>query len=587
MVPPSDRPWLSKYAKGVPAEIAQPAQPVYGVLEQAAELYPNRAAIEFMGRRTSYLELLDQVSRAAQMLHSHGVGKGSIVAIALPNCPQHVVAFYAAMRLGAIVAEHNPTYTLVQLAHQLADCGAEYLIAWDKTLRDTPEVTARLKAVFSVDMTAALPASKRFALRLPLPKTRALRDDMTVVGAFAVPAAATLFSWEIATKNAAPLDRSVPGPDLDDIALLQYTGGTTGVPKGAIITHSNLVSNAVQSVAWVVGIRPGDETFYAALPFFHAFGLNLCLMIPPLVGGTVVIFPKFSVDMVLAAHKHTPATLFAGVPPMFDRLERAASERGESLRGIRHSICGAMAVEPAVAERWEAATGGILVAGYGLTEASPIVGGNPTSADRRHDCIGLPYPSTEARIVDPEDIDRDLPYGEPGELLVRGPQVFAGYWNSPEETAAVLTPDGWLRTGDLVVMEPDGFMRLVDRIKEVIVTGGHNVYPSQIEKELLLMPESLDVTVVGVPGGDLGEWVAAAVVLAPGAKLELEQVAEWCCQRLARYAIPRELFVVQDLPRSLIGKALRRLVRKQIIDDAAIQQLPNPIPETASIPTAQ
>jgi long-chain acyl-CoA synthetase len=540
-------------------------------------LYPNRAAVEFMGRRTSYADLNAQVDRAAQALLSHGVGKGSIVAIALPNCPQHLVAFYAAMRLGAIVAEHNPTYTAVQFAHQLADCGATHLIAWNKTLepvaealRQTPRLADHLRTVFSVDMTAALPAIKQLALRLPLPKTTALRRDMTVVGPVVELPGVALFSWEAVTKWSPPLGRDVPGPDPADIALLQYTGGTTGVPKGAILTHSNLVANAVQSVAWVVGIRPGEETFYAALPFFHAFGLNLCLLIPPLVGGTTVVFPKFSVDMVLAAHKHTPATLFPGVPPMFERLERAARQRGVSLKGIRHSICGAMAIEPAVVERWEAATEGILIVGYGLTEASPIVGGNPTSDDRRPDCIGLPYPSTEARIVDPDDPERDLPDGEPGELLVRGPQIFAGYWNCPEETAAVLTADGWLRTGDLVVMEPDGLLRLVDRLKEVIVTGGHNVYPSQIEKELLLMPEILDVTVVGVPGGDLGEWVAAAVVLAPGAKLELEQVVEWGRQRLSRYAIPRELFVVQDLPRSQIGKTLRRLVRKQIMDGAAV-----------------
>jgi long-chain acyl-CoA synthetase len=554
---------------------------VYGGLEQAARLYRKRPAVEFMGRRTTYAELIDQVSRAAEVLRAHGVGKGSIIAIALPNCPQHVVAFYAAMRLGAIVAEHNPTYGAVQFAHQLKDCGATHLIAWDKALesvagamRAEPTVAAKMEVAFSVDLTAALPASKRFALRLPLPRARALREDMTVVGANPALPGVRVTSWEKAVKRARRLDPWVPGASIDDIALLQYTGGTTGVPKGAILSHRNLVANATQSVCWVAGLRPGDETFYAVLPFFHAFGMNLCLVAPQLVGATIVVFPKFSVDMVLAAHKHTPATLFPGVPPMFDRLERAASERGASLQGIRHAICGAMAVTPAVAERWEAATGGLLVGGYGLTEASPIVGGNPTTELRRPDCIGLPFPSTEARIVDPADPSRDLPEGEAGELLVRGPQVFSGYWNDPVETAAVLTPDGWLRTGDLVVMEPDGFLRLVDRIKEIIVTGGFNVYPSQIEKELALMPEILDVAVVGMPSGDLGERVVAAVVLAPGAKLELEQVVEWGRQRLARYAVPRELFVVQDLPRSQIGKALRRIVRTQILEGSTVQAAP-------------
>jgi long-chain acyl-CoA synthetase len=552
-------------------------------LERAAQIYPKRAALEFMGRATSYAKLSDQVSRAAEALRRSGVGRGTVVAIALPNCPQHVVAFHAVLRLGGIVAEHNPTYTASQFAHQLADCGASYLIAWDKALapiaqalQDNPGAAAKLKAAFSVDLTRALPLSKRLALRLPLPKTRLLRQDMTVPGASPQLAGTPLASWDKTVRRGRPLPDGMPGPAVADIALLQYTGGTSGVPKGAILTHSNLVSNAVQSVSWVTGLRQGEEIFYAALPFFHAFGLNLCLVTPPFVGATTVVFPKFSVDLVLSAHKRAPATLFPGVPPMFDRLEHAAKQRGVSLRGIRYAISGAMAIDPDLAARWEAASGGMMLSGYGLTETSPIISGDPVSDSRRRGCIGLPYPSTEVKVTDPGDPTRQLPPGQTGELLVRGPQVFAGYWNSPAETAAVLLQDGWFRTGDLVTMEPGGFLRLVDRIKEVIVTGGFKVYPSEVEQELALMPEILEVAVVGMPGGDLGERVAAAVVLAPGAKLELEQVVRWCRQRLSRYAIPRELFVLPNLPRSQIGKALRRLVRQQLLDGVANGQRRTP-----------
>jgi long-chain acyl-CoA synthetase len=563
--------------------VPAPPGPVHTALQDAARVYGERPALDFFGRRTSYGQLWHQVLIAASALAQRGVGLGTVVGLVLPNCPQHVVAFYAVARLGGIVVEHNPTYAPNQFAEQLADSGATCVIAWDKVAPTIAERVNRDKVdVISVDMTAALPVTRQVLLRAPLPQVRRLRNDMT-----GGPRAG-IVRWETLMREHEPLPETVPGPQLDDVAALQYTGGTTGTPKGAILTHANLVANAMQSVAWVPRLIRGREVFYGALPFFHAFGLTLCLTVPPRIGGLLVIFPKFDVKMVLAAQKRIPGTFFSGVAPMFERLVNAAGEpadeAGEAagdansdssrkpsgrgsvdLTSFRHSISGAMALPGEVARRWEAATGGLLIEGYGLTESSPIALGNPASSARRPGMLGVPFPSTEARIADLDRPDEEAAIGQSGELWVRGPQVFQGYWNRPEETADCLTPDGWLRTGDVVVRDADGFVELVDRIKEVIVTGGFNVYPSQVEDQLAQMPQIAEVAVVGVPGSDLGERVVAAVVLRAGAHLDLAQARAWCVDRLARYAIPKQLVLMTELPRSQVGKVLRRVVRRQIV----------------------
>jgi len=339
------------------------------------------------------------------------------------------------------------------------------------------------------------------------------------------------------------------------------------VPRGAVLRHRHLLANALQGQAWTQH-GPASQTVYAALPFFHAFGLTLCLTYAVRIAATIVIFPRFDVDAVLRAQERRPATFLPGVPPMFERLATAARERDVDLSSIRQAISGAMALPAATARLWEEVTGGLLVEGYGMTEMSPVALGNPVGPARRAGTLGVPFPSTHMRVVDPEEPAREVEPGERGELLLRGPQMFDGYWQAPEDTAASFVElDGhtWLRTGDVVVVEPDGFVRLVDRIKEVIVSGGFNVYPSQVEDHLRAMPEIDDVAVVGLPGGDLGERVVAAVVLAEGvARVELAAVRAWCEQRLARYAHPREVHVVEDLPRSQIGKVLRRVIREQI-----------------------
>ncbi|MFI7606007.1 long-chain-fatty-acid--CoA ligase [Micromonospora sp. NPDC049366] len=553
----AERPWLRSYAPGVPATIDPSDESLVDLLADAARRFGSRTALDFFGATTTYAELADQVDRAAEALRRLGVGRGDRVALVLPNCPQHVVAFYAVLRLGAVVVEHNPLYTRQELAHQLADHGARVAVAWDKV---APSVlgAAEVETVLAVDLTRALPRPKRWALRVPLPRVRETRAAMTG------PAPGTR-SFERLLAATGPLAADHPAPGPDDTALLQYTGGTTGTPKGAVLTHRNLRANAAQGRAWVPGLRDGAETVYAVLPLFHAYGLTLCLTFSVSIGATLVLFPRFDVDQTLAAVRRRPPTFLPAVPPIYQRLADAARERGVDLGSARYAISGAMALPPATVEVWESVTGGLLVEGYGMTETSPVALGNPVSPARRPGTVGVPFPSTEIRIVDPEDPSRDRAVGEPGELLIRGPQVFAGYWRRPRETAAVLLPDGWLRTGDIVVMDPDGFVTVVDRIKELIITGGFNVYPSEVEEALRRVPGVRDAAAVGLPGDGGGEEVVAVVVLDEGCTSDPDGIRFACRRHLTGYKVPRRVVVVDDLPRSQIGKVLRRQVRDGLL----------------------
>lgn len=570
------RPWLDRYAPGVPATVDVPDEPVTAALDRAAARWPDRVAVDFFGATLTYAALAERSRVAARALAALGVTRGDRVAIALPNCTSHVVAFHAVLRLGAVVVEHNPTYTADELAHQLADSGAVVALVWRKAVPAVQSVRARtdLRHVVAVDLADDMPARLRLALRLPVAAARAKRAALGADVPLDVP------RWHDLVTAAARDGDPAPGTERpavhgDDLALLQYTGGTTGVPRAAMLTHRNLVANTVQGEAWA-DFREGEETVYGVLPFFHAFGLTFCLTLPARIGATVVVFPSFDAATVLAAQRRRPATFLPGVAPIFSRLLAAAAavpaRRRPDLRSIRLGFAGAMPITAETASAWESATGGLLIEGYGMTESSPVALGNPCTADRRPGTLGLPFPSTDARVVDPEDPTRDATPDDAGtrrgELLVRGPQVFAGYWHGPEETAAQLLPGGWLRTGDVVTLDADGVVTLVDRIKEVIVTGGFKVFPSQVEDHLRTMPGVRDVAVVGLPADGADETVAVAVVLddSPGAPVvDLAALRAWGERRLARYALPRSFMVVPDLPRSQIGKVLRRVVREQLL----------------------
>lgn len=562
----------------------QPARTTTALLGEAARRWPDRVAIDFLGATTTYAELAEQVRAAATVLHDLGVRRGDRVGLILPNCPQHVVAFYAVHSLGAVVAEHNPLAAVEEVRAQLDRHGAKVVVAWEHAVatavpdgQGAAVATPQARTVLAVDLTAAMPRRTRLLLRLPLPAARAQRERLRA----AVPEGVGSWDREVARAARAPARSGLrpdgpaphtPGPSPEDLAVLLPTGGTTGTPKLVALTHANLTANVAQGRQWVPGLREGEETFGAVLPFFHAFGMTLCLTFAVSMGATQVVLPSFDVDMVLAATRRRPLTFLAGVPPMFDRLAAAVPEKDpQLLRSIRFAISGAMALDPEVARRWEAATGGLVIEGYGMTECSPVALGNPFGPHRRPGTLGIPFPGTAIRVVDPEEVEHDpeaadVPDGEVGELLVRGPQVFGGYLDDPEETAQVLLPGGWLRTGDLVRRDPaDGFVALADRRKELIVSGGFNVYPTQVEAAVRGMPGVVDVAVVGLPDSSLGERAVAALVLEPGAAVDLDAVRAWLHGRVSRYALPGAVHVLEELPRSQLGKVLRRRVRELLL----------------------
>ncbi|TFD28741.1 long-chain-fatty-acid--CoA ligase [Cryobacterium lyxosi] len=553
------RPWLASYAPGVPGTIAETTETLTDMMETSAERFAPAIALDFFGSSTTYAELGEQISRAANGLRKLGVSPGDRVALVLPNCPQHVVAFYAVLRLGAIVVEHNPLYTDRELRHQFEDHGARVAIVWNKVYESARRFPKDMGVadIVTVDLTRAMPFSKRLALKLPIKKAQDARASLT-----AGPGKGAI-SWE-SIVGARKLHPSHQRPLLTDTAVLQYTSGTTGTPKGAILSHYNLRANAAQGSAWVAGLRPGDETVYGVLPMFHAYGLTLCLTFAMSIGARLVLFPKFDEKLVLDAAKHAPPTFLPAVPPIYDRLVTAAAKKKVSLAGVRFAISGAMNLPVSIVERWEEATGGLLVEGYGMTEASPIVAGNPVGPSRRPGTVGVPFPSTDIRVVDPEDPTIERGFDEEGELLVAGPQVFSGYWDRPSESAEVLLPGGWLRTGDIVRVSADGFITIIDRLKELIITGGFNVSPSEVEETLLSHPDINDAAAVGLPSPTGGEDVVAVVVLRPGVDLDVTAVREYCRTRLSSYKVPRRIVEVDDLPRSLLGKVLRREVRNRL-----------------------
>jgi long-chain acyl-CoA synthetase len=554
-----DRPWISQYAEGVPAEIELPTGSLVDMFEETVRTFKSNVALDFFGSTTTYAELGMLVARAAEGLRKAGVGAGDRVALVLPNCPQHVIAFYAILRLGAIVVEHNPLYTDREMRHQFEDHGAKVAIVWDKVgdrIHAMPADVA-FDTVVAVDVTRAMPFGKRVALRLPIPKARAARNSLTASSKSSMP-------WE-KLLNHRPVRRSVAKPQVDDLAVIQYTSGTTGTPKGAKLTHFNLHANALQGRAWVPGMVPGKEVIYAVLPMFHAYGLTLCLTFAMNSGARLVLLPKFDVDLVLDAAKSHPPTFLPAVPPIYERLATAAQKRKVDLTGIRFAISGAMNLPVSTVELWEKVTGGYLVEGYGLTETSPVALGNPIGPSRKPGTVGVPFPSTEVRVVDPENPSVDRKPGEKGELLIRGPQVFQGYWQKPDETDKVMLEGGWFRTGDICTVDGDGFVTIVDRIKELIITGGFNVSPSEVEDALRQHPDVTDVAVVGLPTGGGGEDVVAAVVLKSGATFDEKAMRDWSRDHLTAYKIPKTITVIDELPKSLIGKVLRRAVREKLL----------------------
>lgn len=540
----------------VPYEVPVPDGSLYSLLDNAARLYPDRIALDYFGATTTYAQVRDQVLKAARVLHEAGVRSGDTVAIALPNCPQAFVAFYACMRIGAVAAQHNPLAPASEIAGQLARHGGRVAIVWEKCVDAYPLDV--LDTVFTVDISYGMPTSQRVLLRLPVARARKTRNQLRG----SVPAKTR--SWDRATASSAPIDSSHPLPTGDDRAVILHTSGTNGIPKSAPLTHRNIGVNVNQCMFWVWKLHEGAETFFSLLPYFHAFGLTFFLCASVRKAATQVLLPKFDAQMALDAHKRRPITFFVGVPPMFERILRQAHKTNTDITSIRYAVAGAMPLSTALAADWEETTGGMIVEGYGLSETAPVLTGAPLSDKRRHGVLGVPFPSTQLRLVSLEDDTVDVEDGQPGEIIVRGPQVFDGYLDAPEESSRVFTSEGWFKTGDIGV-NSDGFISMADRKKELILSGGFNVYPSQVEAAIRSHPAVSDVAVVGIPVSDATEEVAAAIIMEDGsAPLTLEEVRAWAEKTIAHYALPRQLVVIAELPRNQMGKILRRKVAQLV-----------------------
>ena len=555
--PLAHRPWLKNYSPGVAADVHLSETSLSHLIDDAVRDVPHKVALEFFGATTTYAELGSQIDRAAEGLRLAGVQAGDRVALILPNCPQHIIAFYAILRLGAIVVEHNPLYTGAELRHMFEDHGAKAAIVWDKIsghITGLPD-DIRPAHIYAVNLIKAMPALTRVALKLPVKKARESREKLEG-------AAPGTTSWAQLLKSP-PIDPDFKRPTAHDIALLQYTSGTTGLPKGVMLTHRNLESNGRMGEAW---IQPGDdECIYSVLPLFHAYGMTLGVTIAALCRARLVLFPTVDMGLIIKAMKKTRPTILPAVPPVYRRLMDVAKEQGISLQGVRYAVSGAMNLPPELVAEWEDASGGYMVEGYGLTECAPLVSCNPLNDTRRAGSIGIPFPSTDIRVVDPETL-QDVPLGEEGELWVHGPQCFAGYWKREEDTQKTITADGWLRTGDIVRLDEDYFIQIVDRIKEVIITGGFNVSPTEVETALKQHDSVADAAVVGIPQASGGEMVVAAVIPAEGHAVDEHALREHCYARVTRYKVPRRIVAVDDLPRSMLGKILRRKVREQLLN---------------------
>ncbi|WP_063774176.1 AMP-binding protein [Streptacidiphilus rugosus] len=560
------QPWHRYYATGVPHKVSIPNIPVSGLLDEAAQRHGRRTALVFLGARTSYRALQRSVERFAGGLAGLGVGRGDRVALVMPNCPQYVIAFYAILRLGAIAVPTNPLYTESELAHQLKDSGAVVAVVYDGAFAHVDAVRSRtaLRHVVVASLAEALPRRSRLALRLPLAKARELRAKLITPlppGADQVPFPQVARGPRVSQGTLGPVSPRTA------VAVLQYTGGTTGTPKGAMLTHRNLVANAHQVRAWYPQLRPGRETLLACLPMFHVYGMTMCLGVAATAGARTVLLPNFDPELVVKTLRRWRPTLFPGVPPMYQALMREAEQHGpeltRALRSVRYCISGAMRLEPETVDRFRALTGGHLVEGYGLSEASPVVLANPLNANARPGTVGIPLPGTEVRIVAEDDPEREQPHGVAGELVVRGPQVFGGYWHEREDSAAMLH-DHWLFTGDIAVMSPDGFVTVIDRKRDVIIASGFSIFPTEIEEVLLAHPAVADAAVVGVPDAYRGETVKACVIVRPGSRLTERSLIEYCAARLTGYKVPKIVeFRVDPLPRNMLGKVLRRVLRDE------------------------
>jgi long-chain acyl-CoA synthetase len=552
-----DAPWTKFYEKGVPKSITYPDSTLSDLLDAAAAEFPDKTALTFYvdpklaPSRMTYRQFREATLRFATALYQLGVRKGDRVAIMLPNCPQFPIAFYGLLRLGAIAVNTNPLYVSREMKEQFNDAGAETLIILNTffpRLREIRQET-KIKRVIVVDIAETL----GFLWRTIVHMAQKKHGEH-----FEVSPQSDIYFFSRLLKKHPPTPPRVE-VDKDDVALLQYTGGTTGTPKAAMLTHANLIANTLQISAWFQTAERGREVFMGAIPFFHVYGMTACMLYGISVGAEIVMIPRpRPVDVVMQVLQKTKATIFPGVPTLYTAINNHPDVAKYKLGTIKLCLSGAAPLPLEVAETFERITGGKLVEGFGMTECSPVATCNPLFGLRKAGSIGIPVPDTDAKIVHLET-GATLGVGEEGEMAIKGPQVMLGYWNRPDETAHTIK-DGWLFTGDIAKMDADGYFYIVDRKKDMISCSGLKVLPREVEEVLFLHPKVQEAVVAGIPDPYRGETVKAFVVLKSGLNATPEELTAFCKIHLASFKVPTQIEFRTELPKTLVGKVLRRVL---------------------------
>ncbi|ULA61700.1 MAG: Long-chain-fatty-acid--CoA ligase [Nitrospira sp.] len=565
------RPWISRYDPGVSATFDYPEWTIPDLLRRSASRFPESPALFFYGTRISFRELNELSTRLALGLRRLGVRTGDRVTLMLPNIPQAVIAYYGVLKAGAVVTPTNPLYVEREIQDQLSDSGSETIVALDlfypriKAIRERTGLPQRIVITSLKDF---LPPVKRWLYPI---KARWTKRWIAVEKQPPVYDLCELLEGETVHRetDAEPLPTLEPGA----LAQIQYTGGTTGTPKGVMLTHRNVVVNTLQGRFWCSNFREGKEVFLGAVPLFHCYGLNTCQNLAVATGSQIILLPRFHADEAVKAIQHHRVTIMSGVPMMFSMMTDCPNVRRYDLHSIRVCLCGASPLPAEVQDAFERLSGVKISEGYGLTEAGPTTHCNPIERDHPSGSMGLPFPDTDAKIVDVETGLKDLPAGEAGELIVRGPQVMQGYWNKESDTQAVLQ-GGWLHTGDIVRRDEQGFFFFLDRKKDVIKPWGETVYPREVEEILFQHPAVREAVVVGVPDRHYGEAVKAFVVPSEGSSVTERELIDHCRTSLARFKVPVAIEFRSELPRTIIGKVLRRALRDEVQIPVAAGEAP-------------
>ena len=555
----SDKPWLKFYQKDVPETVTLNDITIPEILELSANEFPNNNALNFQGFRLTYLELKGMVNRFASYLKASGVKKGDSVAVLLPNVIPAIVSYYAILKAGGVVVMNNPLYSDRELKHQFNDSGSKILITLDlladRMIRLRPETGIGKIVYTSIGDYLPFPKSLLFPL---VGKKKGL--------AAKVLPATELYRWKDVLKTSQPITNP-PEISLGDPALYQYTGGTTGVSKGVILTHGNVANQVKQVDAWFPTLKKGLETGLAALPVFHVFGMTIAMNWQVFNAWEMILVPKPEPDALIDAITKFKPTVTSLVPTMIIGILNHPESSNIDLSSIKGCFSGSAPLPVEVIKEFEEKTGAVIVEGFGLSEASPVTHINPFSASaRKVGSIGIPLPSTECRIVDLEDSSKAAETGEPGELLIKGPQVMRGYLGLEKETNNTLK-DGWLHTGDVAIMDDDGYFFIVDRIKDMVISGGYNVYPREIDEVVYEHPKVAEACAVGIPHPSRGEQVKLFVVLKEGETTTADEMIAFCADKLAKYKLPTQVEFRTELPKTNIGKILRKDLRAEEMQD--------------------